>query len=115
MIPQERIDRTIELLKLCQRLQCEKDGVDRGEPLAIDKGKVLDRFAQDIDAAIVAQATLGKYARMVERLNALGQALHGRGEVDVKVGDHFSDAALDHVMRHFGVDVEPEAPAPRGR
>ena len=44
-----QVMRGIELLELCQKLQSEKDGVDRPDPLSIVKSKKLDQFALDVE------------------------------------------------------------------
>jgi len=111
MIPKKRLDRYVELLELCQTLQSEKDGVDRPATGVIDKTKTLDDFASDIGEAILAVRFLGKYSGMVDRLDKLGRHLFEQGEINVGLGDFFGDAALDHVMRHFGV----EGPGSQGK
>ncbi len=44
----EEIERGVELIELCQKLQSEKDGVNRPKIGEIDKTKTLDPFAMDI-------------------------------------------------------------------
>ena len=52
----DEINKGIELLELCHRLQSEKDGIDRPAPGVIDKTKTLDQFAKDISNSATNQA-----------------------------------------------------------
>lgn len=93
----QQIDRGIELLKLCQTLQSEKDGVDRLEFGAMDRSKALDGFAEDIHAAILNMGALYKLYPMLETLADIGQRLAGSGKISVAPGDSYADAALDYL------------------
>ncbi|MCL2297733.1 MAG: hypothetical protein FWC38_06430 [Proteobacteria bacterium] len=99
---QEQVDRGIDLLKLCQQLQSEKDGVDRPDPFIIDKTKVLDEFAQDIGAAITNMAALHKLIPQMMKLAELGRRLADEGRISVDYGDDYSTAALDYVCAQYG-------------
>ncbi len=97
----EQIDRGIELLKLCQKLQSEKDGVDRPEPFLIDKTKTLDQFAQDIGQAITNMAALHKLIPMMMQLSELGHSLDAAGKIKVDYGDDYSQKALEYFVAEF--------------
>ena len=99
---EEQIERGIELLKLCQRLQSEKDGVVRPEPLVIDKSKCLDQFAKDIEASINNMSALYKLIPMMTTLSELGRKLHEEGKIEVDYGEEFSQKALEHYVAQFG-------------
>ena len=100
---QEQVDRGIELLALCQRLQSEKDGVDRLEPFLIDKTKTLDEFAQDIGAAITNMVALHKLIPQLNTLAELGRKLAAEGKIEVDYGDEYSTAALKFVCAQHGI------------
>src|SRR3546814_2072531 len=69
----EEIERGIELLRLCQQLQSEKDGIDRPGLEEFDKTKVLDGFAMDINTAVTNMSALYKLIPMMLQLSALGR------------------------------------------
>ncbi|MGA4422875.1 hypothetical protein ACI2UY_22305 [Ralstonia nicotianae] len=98
-----QIERGIELLTLCQKLQSEKDGVDRPEPFKIDKTKTLDQFAQDIGAAITNMSTLNKLIPRALQLSELGRKLAAEGKVEVDYGDDYAEAALRFVLAEHGL------------
>lgn len=93
-----QIERGIELLKLCQKLQSEKDGVDRPEPFIIDKSKTLDQFAKDIGTAVINMAALYKLMPMMTTLAQLGKELNEDGKIVVEAGEDYSTAALDYLI-----------------
>lgn len=98
----EQIERGIELLRLCQKLQCEKDGIDRPDPFVFDKTKTLDQFAQDIGQAITNMAALHKLMPMMGQLSELGRTLHAAGKITVNNGDEFSQKALEFFEAEIG-------------
>lgn len=100
----QQIERGIELLKLCQQLQSEKDGIDRPEPFVIDKTKTLDQFAQDIAATIFNISMLNKLLPMMMALSELGQKLHNEGKIVIECEDYFSTGALAYVLRQNELD-----------
>lgn len=100
----EQIDRGIELLRLCQQLQSEKDGVNRPDPFVIDKTKTLDQFAQDICAAINNMTALDKLLPMMIQLGELGRKLEQDGKVSLVVGDDYYTTALKFVRAEHGLD-----------
>jgi len=98
-----QIDRGIELLKLCQKLQSEKDGVDRPEPFLVDKTKTNDQFAQDVTTAITNMAALHRFIPQMQSLGKLGQKLAAEGKITVDYGDDYSEAALNFVLAEYGI------------
>lgn len=98
------IDRGIELLKLCQKLQSEKDGVARPAPGEIDKTKTLDQFAMDISAACTNMAALHKLIPMVLQLAELGRKLEADKKITVDIGDDYSTAALKFIRAENGLE-----------
>ncbi|ABO42115.1 hypothetical protein G5603_22715 [Escherichia coli] len=100
------IEKGIELLKLCSKLQSEKDGVDRPEPLVIDKSKVLDQFARDVSTSITYMSSLFKLIPMMENLTELGRKLEKEGKIEVSLGQDYSIAALNFVMSEHGMTPE---------
>lgn len=103
----ESIEKGIELLKLCNRLQSEKDGVTRPDPGDIDKTKTLDQFAIDINESIAYMSTLHTLMPMSIRLAELGRLLEKQGKITPSCGDDYAMLALDYVLRQmsevFGV------------
>src|SRR3546814_12920492 len=84
----------IELLRLCQQLQSEKDGIDRPGLEEFDKTKVHDGFAMDINTAVTNMSALYKLIPMMLQLSALGRKLEAEGKVKVLHGDDYSPIAL---------------------
>ncbi|WP_199031402.1 hypothetical protein [Ralstonia sp. ASV6] len=98
-----QIDRGIELLKLCQRLQSERDGVDRSEATQIDKSKINDVFAQDISTAIANMSALHKLIPQASLLAELGLKLADEGKIKVGHGDDYAAAAIRFVLAEHGL------------
>ena len=99
---EEQIERGIELLKLCQGFQSEKDGIDRPEPFLIDKTKTLDQFAQDIGQAITNMSALYKLIPMMTQLADVGRKLSAEGKIQVDSGDDYAKKALEFFVAEFG-------------
>lgn len=97
------IEKGVELLRLCQQLQSEKDGVDRPEPFVIDKSKTLDQFARDIGQSITYMQSLHKLLPMNEQLAKLGRKLEAAGRISVEYGDDYAGAALNFVLSEHGL------------
>lgn len=89
------IERGVELLTLCQRLQSEKDGIARPNPFEIDKTKTLDQFAQDVNHAITNMTALRQLMPMAAQLADLGRKLEASGQISVDYGDDYSQKALE--------------------
>lgn len=104
MSNQQQIDRGIELLKLCQELQSEKDGIDRPAFGVVDKTKTLDQFAMDIQAAIINMGALYKLFPEHETLAAIGRKLESEGKLTMSVGDSYSEAALSYFKSSCGLN-----------
>ena len=92
------IERGIELLRLCQDLQSEKDGIARPVPGSFSFG-TLDPFAQDIQDAIINMAQLPNLLAEHEALSVIGRKLASEGKISLAVGDSFSEAALSYFAR----------------
>lgn len=105
-----QIERGIELLALCQKLQSEKDGIDRPAPLAIDKSKTLDQFAKDVNAATINMAALYKLIPQTLSLANLGRKLEVEGKIAVNHGDDYAEAALKFVLAEHGVNEDRKTP-----
>lgn len=99
------VDRGVELLTLCQKLQSLSDGVDRPVPFSIDKSKTLDAFARDIGEAITYHQTLRKLVPMSERLAEVGRALETKKLVTVIGGEDYAEVALRYFERQSGSKV----------
>ncbi len=97
------IDRGLELLKLCQQLQSEKDGVNRPEPFVIDKTKTLDQFAMDIGTACTNMVALHKLIPMMLQLTELGRKLEAEKKLTVDYGDDYSIAAIKFIRAEHGL------------
>jgi len=98
-----QIERGIELLTLCQKLQSEKDGVDRPEPFQIDQSKILDQFARDINWAITNMSAMHKLIPQMLELAELGRKLEAEGKIAVEYGGDYSQAALAFVRAEHGL------------
>lgn len=99
----EEIERGMELLVLCQKLQSEKDGVDRPLPGVIDKTKTLDQFAKDIGRAMTNMSALHKLIPMMLQLGELGRKLEAEGKITVDYGDDYSTTALKSILAEHGL------------
>ncbi|WP_323025760.1 hypothetical protein [Castellaniella sp.] len=101
----QAIERGVALLEQCQRLQSEKDGVDRPAPGVIDKTKTLDQFAQDVSEAITYMTALYRLMPMGLRLGALGRELERQGKIKLDYGDDYAQAALEYVLSEHGLNA----------
>ena len=101
---QDDIEQGIDLLKLCQRLQSEKDGVRRPDvDVFVDKTKTLDEFAMRIFRAVTYMVSLRQLLPMKQRLGDLGRELERRGKISIAWGDDYAVAALNFVMSEYGM------------
>jgi hypothetical protein len=91
----KNVERGIELLTLCQRLQSEKDGIARPNSFEIDKTKTLDQFAQDVNHAITNMNALRHLLPMAIKLADLGRKLEASGQISVDYGDDYGQKALE--------------------
>lgn len=99
---EKEIERGIELLRLCQNLQTQRDGIDRPDLFVIDKSKTLDEFAQDIQRAAINLSALKKLIPMADQLSELGRALEDAGRIKVDYGDDYSQKALEFFVAEYG-------------
>ena len=103
MSHEKAIEQGIELLKLCQRLQSEKDGVVRPEPGVIDMAATLDQFAMNVTEAISYMTSLHSLLPMKMQLTELGRALERQGKIKPGYGDDYADAALGYLLAAHGL------------
>lgn len=96
------VERGLELLALCLRLQSQQDGIDRPAPFVVDKSKVNDEFARNISEASVYHSSLLKLMPMAQRLTALGRALEAKNRVAVDYGDDYAEVAIAYLEKHIG-------------
>lgn len=97
------IEQGIVLLRLCQQLQSDRDGVDRPEPGIIDKTKMLDQFAQDVMTSITYMTSLYKLMPMQMRLADLGRELERQKKIVPAFGDDYAQVALEYVLVEHGL------------
>lgn len=100
----EVVEQGIELLKLCHKLQSEKDGVARPEPFVIDKSKTLDTFGREISQSITYMASLRKLLPMEDKLVALGRKLEAEGKINVDYGNDYAAGAVDFILSEHGLN-----------
>jgi hypothetical protein len=98
---EEQSDRGVELLKLCLKMQCEKDGVNRPEVFEIDKSKTLDQFRMDISEAVVNMTALKQLLPMMLKLSEIGRNLEKAEKIKVDYGDDYAEAALTFLTAEF--------------
>lgn len=101
---ESEVERGIELLKLCHKLQSEKDGVDRPAPLEVDKSKTLDLFTRDVNSAITWMGSIKQLYPQSQQLAALGRKLEVEGKIDVPGGESYSEAAMAYLCREHGLN-----------
>ena len=99
MSHEKAIHTGIELLKLCQRLQTQQDGVQRPDAGVVDKSLALDQFAIDVDQSITLMTTLYQLMPMRTRLAELGMALERQGKIKPATGQDYAVAALEYVLK----------------
>ncbi len=96
----------VQLLWLCQRLQSEKDGIERPEHHQIDKSKTLDSFAKDISKSATYMVSLLKLIPMMEALTELGKKLESEGRLKVDYGMDYSELALVYLLKENCISLE---------
>lgn len=102
--PEEEVEKGVELLKLCHKLQSEKDGVDRPAPLAIDQSKTLDQFTKDVNSAITWMGSIIQLYPQSQQLAAIGRKLEADGKIEVAGGESYSEAALAYLCLEHGLN-----------
>lgn len=93
----QHIEKGVELLQLCLKLQCEKNGEQ--------KPSVHDPFYQDIQMSINYMSALHKLMPMMNNLHELGKKLDKEGKIKLEVGDDYSVEALKYVMSEYHVEM----------
>lgn len=101
---------SIDLLRHCQHLPSEQDGIRRPEPghAGVAADETLDDFAHQIQTACMYASMTDPLLAMQTRLADLGRQLESRELVEVPVGRDYADAALDWLSAQAG------SPAPQG-
>ena len=92
-------DDVVALLKHCQVLQSEKEGVARPAPEAYSRED--DPFADRIRQAIGYTRQLQHLVPMAQQLSALGMELERQGKIQVGVGEDYARQALAYVMAQY--------------
>jgi hypothetical protein len=95
---EKEIQKGIELLKLCQQLQTQQDGIQRPDVGVVDKSKVLDQFAIDVNQSISLMSSLYQLIPMRTKLAELGMNLERQGKIKIAVGEDYADIALKYVL-----------------
>ena len=106
---EKAIEQGVALLKLCQQLQSEKDGVDRPTPGVVDRSKTVDQFAMNVTKSISYMTSLLKLMPMQMRLADLDRELERQGKIAPDAGDDYAQAALEYALREHGLEKSPRA------
>lgn len=96
-VPLSITDDIVALLKHCQALQSEKDGVTRPAPEAYTREE--DPFADRIRQAI-------GYTRLLpmsQQLSSLGMELERQGKIEVGVDEDYAQQALGYLVAQYPV------------
>ncbi|NOI31807.1 hypothetical protein [Vibrio coralliilyticus] len=93
----QEIEKGIELLWLCQKLQSEKDGIERPTHSLLDKSKTLDQFSKDVSRSATNMAALYKLFPMEDRLSTIGLKLEKKGLIKVGYGESYAEGALAYI------------------
>lgn len=93
----QHIERGVELLQLCLKLQSEKNG----EGII----SVHDPFYQDIQMSINYISALHKLMPMMNNLSELGRKLEKEGKIKPEIDDDYSTEALRYVMSEYHVEM----------
>ena len=100
-VPLSITDDIVALLKHCQALQSEKDGVTRPAPGAYTREE--DPFADRIRQAIGYTRQLQHLLSMAQQLSALGMELERQGKIQVGVGEDYAQQALGYLVAQYPV------------
>lgn len=97
------VERGVDLLKLCQRLQSEKDGIDRPEPGSFDKAKTIDQFTIDVMESISYMTALYSLLAMKRRLSDFGRELEHQGKLSSSrvLGGGYAQSALEFLLAQY--------------
>lgn len=102
------VERGVELLKLCHKLQSEKDGVQRPEPPSIDYTQKIDPFTADVNSAITWMTSILELYPQSKQLAALGRKLEADGKINVETGQGYADAVLSYLLDQHGISQQPK-------
>ncbi|MEL0579093.1 hypothetical protein AACK17_11095 [Pectobacterium punjabense] len=95
----EAADGVITLLKLCQKLQSEKDGRER--PALGTYSRDEDAFADRIRSACGHALQLRRLLPMATTLSAIGAEMERRGEISVLPGEDYAQKALVRLTEQY--------------
>ncbi|MEB5924753.1 hypothetical protein [Franconibacter daqui] len=84
----------IELLKLCQQLQTQKDGIRRPEPGTFDPTAMMDPFASNIANSCLWLTHIEAMLPVLEQLTQLGKELEKEGKIQPEAGDNYASLAV---------------------
>lgn len=98
-VPLSITDDIVALLKHCQALQSEKDGVTRPAPEVYTRDD--DPFADCIRQAIGYTRQLQHLLPMAQQLSALGMELERQGTIRVGVGGDYAQLALAYLVAQY--------------
>lgn len=100
-------EQTITLLKLCQQLQSDKDGIGRPSPdkAAVGAGEAFDSFARQIQQACVYASMTDRLLVMQSRLAEIGRRLEQQGRVEIHAGEEYAEAALNWLASTAGEEA----------
>ena len=86
----------VAILKLCQDIQSEKEGVKRAAPDVYTRDD--DPFADRIQRATGYVRQLQNLLPMMQALSTLGTELERQGKIQVEVGEDYTQRALEYFM-----------------
>ncbi|MCE6966313.1 hypothetical protein K6W81_20905 [Enterobacter sp. MW07] len=95
----EAADDIIDLLKLCQQLQSDKDGRERTEPGAYSLDE--DAFADRIRSACGHALQLRQLLPVSTTLSLIGAEMERRGEIRVLPGEDYAQKALARFKEQY--------------
>lgn len=95
----EAADDIIDLLKLCQQLQSEKDGRERPDPGAYSRDD--DSFADRIRSACGHALQLRQLLPVSTTLSLIGAEMERRGEISVLPGEDYAQKALARFTEQY--------------
>ncbi|WP_319739013.1 hypothetical protein [Cronobacter sakazakii] len=84
----------IELLKLCQQLQTQKDGIRRPEPGTFDPAAKMDTFARNITNSCLWLTHIEAMLPVLGQLTELGKELEKEGKIKPEAGDNYASLAV---------------------
>ncbi|EOW6430003.1 hypothetical protein ACOZVK_003779 [Cronobacter sakazakii] len=88
----------IELLKLCQQLQTQKDGIRRPEPGTFDPAAKMDTFARNIANSCLWLTHIEAMLPVLGQLTELGKELEKEGKIKPEAGDNYASLAVSWLL-----------------